>query len=361
LSRSESMEFKDRLINVVERTDFITSALQMAGLRMRMLPMDRVFRKLPRLVRDVAVGQNKQVELLLSGGDTEVDKTVVDNLFDPLVHLIRNSIDHGIEVPSKREKLGKPRKGTVRVNANHEGHHIVVRVRDDGKGIDPQQIADKAVEKKLLTKEQIEGMNNHELLNLIFLPGFSTAQTVSNVSGRGVGMDVVKTNIKKLNGLIHIDSKIGEGTEIVLRLPLTLATMQTLLVEVGDEILALPLFSVLEAKRLEKNEIKSVNQKQVITHRDSVIPLIQLDKLLPWLKDRKNGNAGYVILVGSAEGRVGLVADRLLHQEEVVVKSLGDYMGAIPGIAGGTIAGDGRVRLIVDTAQMVEMEQRRTG
>jgi len=359
MQTNDAAEFNERLTNVVERTDFITGALQNAGLRMRMLPMERIFRKLPRLVRDVAVSVNKQVELVLSGSDTEVDKTMVDHLSDPIVHLIRNSIDHGIEHPEERMKLGKPTKGTIQVSANHEGHHIVVRIKDDGRGIDPQAIAAKAVEKKLLSKEQVEGMGTQELLNLIFLPGLSTAKKVNNVSGRGVGMDIVKTNIKKLNGLIYINSKIGMGTEIALRLPLTLATMQTLLVEVSNEILALPLFSVLEAKRLEYDDIKIVNRKQVITHRHSVIPLIQLKKLLPWLQDRKNGKASYVIIVGSAEGRVGLVADRLLHQTEVVVKSLGDYLGAIPGIAGGTIAGDGRVQLIVDTAQLVEMEQRR--
>ena len=354
-----ALEFKERVMNVVERTDFITGALQMAGLRMRMMPMERIFKKLPRLVRDVAGELNKQVELVLSGGDTEVDKTVVDHLSDPLVHLIRNSLDHGIESPDEREQLGKPRKGAVHVSASHEGHHIVVRVRDDGKGINTEQVVKKVVEKNLLGKEQIEGMNRQEILNLIFLPGLSTAKKVDNVSGRGVGMDVVKTNIKKLNGLININTKLGEDTEVVLRLPLTLATMQTLLVKVGEEVLALPLFSVLEAKRLAKNEIKSVNQRQVINHRNSAIPLIHLERLLPWLQDRKNGKEGYVILLGAAEGRVGLVVDHLLHQEEVVVKSLGDYLGAIPGIAGGTIAGDGRVRLIVDTAQLIEMEQNR--
>ena len=350
-------DYSEKVADTTEKIHFITTELQLSVLKTRMVPIDRLFKKFPRLVRDIAREMKKEVELIISGGETELDKTVIDQLNDPLVHLMRNSIDHGLESPEERQQVGKPRKGTVQLSATQEGNHILITVKDDGRGIDVQKVQQKALDKELVTEEQLVAMGRQDIMQLIFEPGFSTADKVSNISGRGVGMDVVKTNIRNLNGMIDLYSEPNLGTTMVLKLPLTLAIMQALMVQVCEEIYAIPLASVVETIRIDETEIQNVNQKEVIHHRDSVIPLLRLQRLYDVkVKDEDcKANNHYVVLVGAGEKKFGLMVDRLLGQEEVVIKSLGDYLGSITGIAGGTITGDGRVRLIVDCANVSEL------
>lgn len=338
------------------RIDFLTDELQAASLRTRMVPIDMTFRRFPRLVRDVSIALGKEVELIITGEDTELDKTVVEEIADPLVHLVRNALDHGIERPGVREQRGKPRKGTIRLEARQEGDHILVQVSDDGAGIDLERVKHKAVEKGLVSPERLRTMNPREIIDLIFLPGFSTAEQVSDVSGRGVGMDVVRTNLEKLNGLIEVESQPGAGSTVTLRLPLTLAILPALLVRAGQDIYALPLRSVLEAIRIPAQEVHRVESGEVLRLRDRVIPLVRAERMFGRAGVNQKGNGkGHapeqllcVVVIGVGEKRVGLVVDELLGQEETVIKPLGSYLKHIPGVAGATIGGDGRVRLILD-------------
>jgi two-component system chemotaxis sensor kinase CheA len=321
-----------------------------------MTPIDRLFKKFPRMIRDIAKEMKKDVDLTVSGGETELDKTVLDNLGDPLVHLLRNSIDHGVEPPEQRRANGKSPRGSVHLSAFQEGNHIIISIKDDGRGLDVEKIKQKAIEKKVISEQQAQMMSRQDIMQLIFNAGFSTADKVSNISGRGVGMDVVRTNIRKLNGIIDLQSEYGVGTEVILKLPLTLAIMQSLMVKCGPEIFAIPLASVIETLRIVKDQIKAVDQKDVICHRDSVIPLFYLDRLMETDYNSDTGQGQYyVVLIGVAEKRYGLVVDKLLGQEEVVIKSLGEFLGNIEGIAGGTITGDGRVRLIIDCGSVADL------
>jgi two-component system chemotaxis sensor kinase CheA len=276
---------------------------------------------------------------------------------------LRNSIDHGLEKTDARIRAGKSKTGKVMLSASQEGNHIILSVKDDGKGLDIEKIKQKAIDKGLVTVEQAAAMSKQDIMQLIFLPGFSTADQVSNISGRGVGMDVVRTNIKNLSGMIDVFSEPGIGTEVVLKLPLTLAIMQALMVRVEDEIYAVPLASVIETIRIQESDIKTVHQREVITHRESVIPLLRLARLFEVRHHAAQAGENediesqfeYVVLVGTGEKRFGLVVNRLIGQEEVVIKSLGDYLGGVSAIAGGTITGDGRVRLIVDCANIDQL------
>jgi len=352
-------DYTEKVADTTERINFITAELQLSVLKMRMLPIDRLFKKYPRLIRDIARDKQKKVELVISGGETELDKTVIDQIGDPIVHLLRNSIDHGIEPPEKRQRAGKPRTGKIELSASQEGNHIIIKVRDDGGGMDIEKIKQKALDKKIATEAQLRGMSGTDALQLIFEPGFSTAEQVSDLSGRGVGMDVVRNNIRNLNGIIDVQSTYGSGSTIILKLPLTLAVIQALIVEVQAEIYAVPLASVIETIRIDTSEIKTIDHREVIRHRDSVIPILYLERIFDVLQDEagheQKNSLKYVVLIAIAEKRYGLVVDRLLGQEEVVIKSLGEYLGNVPGIAGGTITGDGRVRLILDTANVEEI------
>ncbi len=352
-------DYSEKIVDTTEKIHFITSELQLSVLKTRMVPIDRLFRKFPRLVRKIAREMHKEVELVMSGGETELDKTVIDQLGDPLVHLLRNAIDHGIESQEVREKMGKGKVGTVHLSAIQEGNHIVVSIKDDGHGVDIEKVKQRALERKMITSAQLQTMGKQDIIQLIFEPGFSTAETVSNISGRGVGMDVVKMNIRNLSGIIDVQSQVNVGTELILKLPLTLAVIQALMVQVSDDIYAIPLASVIETLRISLKEIKMVDRREVICHRDSVIPLFYLSRLYK-IDDGKNEKRqktgyGYVVLIGVAEKRFGLVVDKLLGQEEVVIKSLGEYLGNVSGIAGGTITGDGRVRLIVDCGTVADL------
>lgn len=343
----------EQLLDTTAQIGLITTELQLAVMKTRMVPVGKVFNKFPRMVRDLSRDLNKEIDLVISGEDTELDKSVVEEIGDPLIHMIRNAVDHGVENPDIRIKVGKDKKGTVNLDAYHEGNHIVIEIKDDGKGLDPEQLKKKALEKNVITIDEAKSMSNEEAFALIFKPGFSMAKQVTGVSGRGVGMDVVKTNIEKLNGIIAIESEIGQGSAFKLKLPLTLAIIQALLVEVSGEVFAIPLVSVVETVRVNESEVHNFEGREVLKLRDGVLSLIRLDETFD-VEGSFNEDI-YVVVVALAEKRIGLVVDRLVGQEEIVIKSLGEYLGGSMGIAGATIMGDGRVRLILDVAGVMDI------
>jgi len=339
------------------RLSFITEELQAAGLRTRMVPIDAVFRKFPRLVRDVAHSLEKEVELQVRGQDTEIDKTMVELIGDPLVHLVRNSLDHGLEMPQERVKNGKSAQGTIRLEARQEGDQIVISVGDDGAGIDSERVLRKAIEKGLVTAERARQLTQREILDFIFLPGFSTAEKVNNLSGRGVGMDVVRSNLKKMNGTIQLESTRGKGTTVLLRLPLTLAILPVLLVQVCDEVYALPLRSVLETSRIERDEVHAVEGSEVLRLRGQTLPLLRLRKMFASPSSGEERTMENVVIMTVADKRIALMVDRLIGQESTVVKPLGSYLHHCSTIAGATLGGDGRVRLVLDPAGLLASVQ----
>ncbi len=342
------------LSDAAKQIDLMTSELQLVVMKTRMVKIGKVFNRYPRVVRDLAKETKKNIQLIINGEETELDKTLIEEINDPLVHLIRNSADHGIESPEVRQQKGKNPVGTITLSAEHEGNNIIISVEDDGKGIDPEMLKEKAVKKGLMTKEKAKDLSRQEAFNIIFLPGFSTAEVVTNVSGRGVGMDVVKTNVTKLRGIINVDSVVGKGTKIIIKLPLTLAIIPGMIVKIKSETVVIPLNSVIEVLRVNNNEIKSVNQTEVIRLRDSVLPLLSLDKILTFADEGgREDNWQYVVVVGIAEKKYGIKVDDLIGQKEVVIKSLGNYLGNIHGIAGSTIMGDGKVVMILDIAELV--------
>ncbi len=350
------------LNQAAKAVNFITTELQMAVMKMRMQPVGKVFSRFPRQVRDLARDANKQIELIISGESTELDKSVIEEIGDPLMHIIRNSCDHGLEMPEERVKKGKPAKGTVRLSAIQEGSNILIKVEDDGRGFDVEAIRAKAVERGLVTQEEVERMSDREVYNFIFEAGFSTAKKITDVSGRGVGMDVVRTNIQKLNGIVELDSTKDVGSTITIKLPLTLAIIQGLLVESDNDIFILPLSSVYETVKTANSEIHYVNQRPVFRLRDEIIPLINLSLII---NEDSRGfelcEKPYIVVVGLAERKLGIVIDRFLGQEEVVIKSLGNYLGSTTGIAGATILGDGRIRLIVDLIGLFNLARKLGG
>jgi two-component system chemotaxis sensor kinase CheA len=355
VERFEGESLARELMDTIAQVDYLTSELQAVVMRARMMPIAKVFSKFPRIVRDLSRDLNKEVELLIYGEETEVDKSVIESIHDPLVHLIRNAIDHGIETPQERKAVGKPEKGKVILRAEHEGNFIVITVEDDGRGIDPERVRRKAVEKKIITEQEASSISDRDALNLIFLPGFSTASKVTNVSGRGVGLDVVKANITKLNGMIDVQSTLGKGTKFILKLPLTLAIIQGLLVDVCGEIFIIPLSSVIEVVRIPRSQVHSIKGREIIRLRDSVLPLVRLANIFNLSSNGDFKENLYVVVVGLAEKKLGIVVDGLVGQKEVVIKSLGSYLNNVRGIAGATILGDGTVRMIVDVAQIFKM------
>jgi len=288
------------------------------------------------------------VELIVRGEDTELDKTMVELIGDPLIHLVRNSLDHGLEMPELRVTKGKPRKGTIRLEARQEGDQIVISIRDDGAGIDPERVAKKAIEKGLVTAERVRALSRTEILDFIFLPGFSTAEKTSNLSGRGVGMDVVRSNLKKMNGSVQLQSAVGAGTTVLLRLPLTLAILPVLLVRVREDVYALPLRSVIETARIERREVHKVEGGEILHSRDRTLPLLRLGRIFQQ-PEAPDGDDRAVIL-GLGERRVALLVDQLLGQESTVIKPLSSLFHHITCLSGATISGDGRVRLVLDPA-----------
>jgi two-component system, chemotaxis family, sensor kinase CheA len=340
------------LIEATAQVDFITSEIQAAVMRMRMVPIKKLYQKAPRIVRDLSKEFGKKIKLELKGEETEIDRGIIEELNDPLVHMIRNSCDHGIESKEDRKAAGKPELGHITLDADQEGNNIVMKIIDDGKGLDTEIIKEKAVEKGVITKDQADQMSKRDAYQLIFQPGFSTAKTVSSVSGRGVGMDVVRTNIQKLKGIIEVESEIGVGSTFIIKLPLTLAIIQGLLVKLKNETYAIPLSSVVSVVDVDMDNIYTINNQEVIRIREDVMPLIRMDKVLQ-ADANEDMNNSYVVIVGLGIERYGLVVNELLGQQEIVIKSLGGYLGNIDSIAGSTILGDGRVIMIVDIAELV--------
>ncbi|EAH6039488.1 response regulator [Campylobacter coli] len=353
--RYEGEKFLEELNQVVSQLSIITTDVQLAVMKTRMQPIAKVFNKFPRVVRDLSRELGKQIELEITGEETELDKSIVEEIGDPIMHMIRNSCDHGVEDPATRAANGKPEKGIVQLKAYNEGNHIVVEITDDGKGLDPNGLKTKAIEKNLITEREADQMTDKEAFALIFKPGFSTAAKVTNVSGRGVGMDVVKTNIEKLNGVIEIDSELGKGSSFKLKIPLTLAIIQSLLVGTQEEIYAIPLASVLETVRVPIDDIYTIEGKNVLRLRDEVLSLVRLSDVFGVKQVLESGDQTYVVVIGVAESKLGIIVDTLVGQEEIVIKSMGDYLQNIQGIAGATIRGDGRVTLIIDVGAMMDM------
>ena len=339
----------------VANLDVVTADLQSAVMKTRMQPIKKVFGRFPRVVRDLARNLKKEINLELIGEETDLDKNLVEALADPLVHLVRNSVDHGIEQPDVREKNGKPRIGKILLSAEQEGDHILLSIADDGGGMDPDVLRQKAIEKNVLDSDAAARLTDLEAFNLIFAPGFSTKQEISDVSGRGVGMDVVKTKINQLNGSIQIDSKIGEGTRINIKVPLTLAIMPTLMIMLESQTFALPLVSVNEIFHMDLTKSNIVDGQECIGIRDKAVPIFHLKHwLIKNTVDYAMPKEGHVVIVSVGTQRVGFVVDQLVGQEEVVIKPLGKLLQGTPGMAGATITGDGTIALILDVPSMLK-------
>ncbi|WP_372998555.1 chemotaxis protein CheW [Sulfurimonas sp.] len=353
--RYEGEEFLEELNQVVSIVSLVTTDLQIAVMKTRMLPIGKVFNKFPRMIRDLTRELNKKIELEIDGEETELDKSIVEEIGDPLVHIIRNSCDHGIETPDIRLAAGKDETGTISLTAYNEGNQIVIQIDDDGKGLDADMLKNKALEKGLISEKEADNMGDKEAFGLIMKPGFSTAAAVTNVSGRGVGMDVVKTNIEKVNGIIDIESEKGQGSSIRLKIPLTLAIIQALLVGVQEEHYAIPLSSVLETVRISKDEIYTVEGRSVMRLRDEVLSLVHIGDIFEVERILDSSEHAYVVVLGLGAQKLGLIVDTLVGQEEIVIKSLGEYLKGIEGIAGATIRGDGGVTLIVDVVAIMDM------
>jgi two-component system chemotaxis sensor kinase CheA len=344
----------EEMAKAVNNLAVVTSDLQTAVMKTRMQPIKKVFGRFPRVVRDLARSLEKEINLELRGEDTDLDKNLVEALADPLVHLVRNAVDHGIEMPDVREAAGKPRLGQVVLGAAQEGDHILLTISDDGAGMDADVLRQKAVEKGMMDEESASRLTDSECYALIFAPGFSMKQEISDISGRGVGMDVVKTSISKLNGVIEIDSNVGTGTTLTIKVPLTLAIMPTLMVILGDQIFAFPLVSVNEIFHLDTTKINVVDGQQTIMVRNKTLPLFYLRKwLASSFNDTEKSDIEHVVIVNVGTQRVGFVVDQLIGQEEVVIKPLGALLQGTKGLAGATITGDGRISLIIDFPELM--------
>ncbi len=336
----------------------ISTELQEQIMKMRMVPVSNLFSRFPRVIRDLSRALNKKVRLELYGEETELDRTIIENLSDPMVHLVRNAIDHGIEPPEERVAAGKPEEGLIKLIAYAEGNNIIIEIVDDGRGIDVKKVAQKALEKNIVTQAELERMSEREILNLIFKPGFSTAEKVTDVSGRGVGMDVVATAIEKLKGVVELQTQLGQGTRVILKLPLTLAIIDALLIKSGGEIFAIPINVVQEVIPIKLSEIENINGEKLIRVRGEVYKVSTFEELMERVKFEPKNEKAYMVLIAIAEKRVGILVDEMIGQEEVVVKSLGDYLKRLEGIAGVTILGDGKVILILDAPGLVRRMER---
>jgi two-component system, chemotaxis family, sensor kinase CheA len=346
----------DEMSKTVSNLDVVTADLQTSVMKTRMQPIKKVFGRFPRVVRDLARSLEKDVVLKMVGEDTDLDKNLVEALADPLVHLVRNSVDHGIEMPDAREAVGKPRQGTVTLSAKQEGEHILLTIADDGAGIDAAGLSKNVIEKGLMDEDSISRLNDKEIYNLIFLPGFSIKKEISDISGRGVGMDVVKTRINQLNGMIEIDSTPGKGTTMLIKVPLTLAIMPTLMVKLGEQeqTFALPLVNVSEILELDMNNINIINGHKVIVVRGKPVPLIYLSNCLTGNMGKFEDETAHVVIVTIGTNHVGLLVDKLVGREEVVIKPLGALLQGTTGLAGATITGNGNIALIIDLPSLIQ-------
>ena len=342
-----------KLVNTSQNFGRITNELHESVLQIRMVPISQIFSRFPRLVRDVSKKLDKKINLVIEGEDTELDKSVIEQLLDPLIHCVRNSMDHGVETPDERIKTGKNEDGTIVLKAKNEGNMILIEISDDGKGIDIESVKQKAVDKEIIHPGK--NLTDIEAFNLIFEPGFSTAAEVTDISGRGVGLDVVRRQIEKLNGSVTVWSEKGNGTVVfTIKLPLTLAIIQGLLVRVGEEIYAIPITSVIESQRIFDSDIKILDNYEVFNVREDVVSIIRLNRLFG-LKTDEERTTHYTVIVGSGDKKIGLMVDQLIGEEDVVIKPLKDKYTNVPGIAGATILGDGKVSLILDVSQLLEL------
>ncbi len=351
IDKDSIQNYIEQLLETTGFLDRVTSDLQLSVMKIRMQPIQKVFSKFPRMVRDLSKTLGKEIELEIFGEDTEVDKTVIENIADPLVHIIRNSIDHGIELPEERIKKGKGHKGKITINAYQKGSQIVIDITDDGKGIDVDAVKNKAIQRELITDEETKKMSDEDIINLIFLPGFSTKEVASELSGRGVGMDVVRTNVAKLNGYVEVISKKDIGSTFRISLPLTLAIIQSMMVKVGREVYAIPQTMIEETLRIKTSEIKDVTGQKVLNIRGKVLPLFYLKDLLNVPDDESTDNLySYILVASVGDKKFCLIVNGLLGQEEVVIKTINGVDADQCGILGATIRGDGKVVLIIDLA-----------
>ncbi|MBR4153689.1 MAG: chemotaxis protein CheA [Selenomonadaceae bacterium] len=340
------------LTETLEQMDRVTTDLQNIVMKVRMVPVSQVFNRFPRMVRDVTKELNKEINLTIEGEETELDRTVIDEIGDPIMHLLRNSLDHGIEMPDEREAKGKPRVGEVGLIARHEGNNVVIMVTDDGKGIDADIIRRKAVEKGLYTQEEVEQMDDADAVRIVFLPGFSTAEKISDISGRGVGMDVVRSKIESLSGQVDVETHVNEGSVFKIKLPLTLAIIQAMLVQVQDEMYAIPLASIDSTLSIQPSDIRTVQNNEVIVLRGEIIPIIRMEETL-MVPHTQDTNELFVVVVHAGEAKAGIVVDKLIGQQEIVIKTLGNLFMGLKMFSGATVLGDGRVALILDVATML--------
>lgn len=359
LVRLGSNSGDEAMAKAVSNLDVVTADLQSAVMKTRMQPIKKVFGRFPRLVRDLARSLKKEINLELVGEETDLDKNLVEALADPLVHLVRNAVDHGIEMPEEREAAGKPRTGRVVLSAEQEGDHILLIISDDGKGMDANVLRAKAVEKGMLEKDAADRLSDLECYNLIFAPGFSTKTEISDVSGRGVGMDVVKTKISQLNGTVNVFSTKGQGSRVVIKVPLTLAIMPTLMVMLGNQAFAFPLVNVNEIFHLDLSRTNVVDGQEVVIVRDKALPLFYLKRWLVNDAAQEEQREGHVVILSVGNQSIGFVVDQLVGQEEVVIKPLGKMLQGTPGMSGATITGDGRIALILDVPSMLKRYARR--
>ncbi len=343
---------RENMTEAIEYLERITTSLHDAVMKVRMVPIERVFNRFPRMVRDLSKELNKEINLQMSGEETEVDRTVIDEIGDPLIHIIRNSIDHGIEMPEERIKLGKSEEGTVILKAYPDGNNVVIEVIDDGGGIDTHKVKTKAIEKGLITAEEGDILSQEEIITLLFMPGFSTSDKVSDISGRGVGLDVVKSKIESINGSIEIDSEVDKGTKFIIRIPLTLAIIQALLVKLADEIYAIPLSSITEITNITNDNIRNIQGQEIFLYRGKTIPIVRLDEIM----DVESTNAideHVVVVVRKGERQAGLLVDNLIGQQEIVIKPLGKYLSNVKYLSGATILGNGSISLILDVNSLI--------
>jgi two-component system chemotaxis sensor kinase CheA len=344
------------LDDIIHHLSRIVSDMRDGMMKTRMIPIDHLFSRLPRVIRDLSQLANKEINLTIEGKETELDRTLIEEISDPLLHILRNAADHGLESPEEREALGKPRKGQITIKASHQENAIAITIADDGRGIDPVRIMQKALDKGFISSDEASQMSDKQIISLIFHSGMSTAEQVTELSGRGVGMDIVRSHIEKLNGLVEIDTRKGEGTVFTLKLPLTLAIIRSLLIQLEHRTIAIPLVNVIEIFRLQEQEIQTLHGQEVCAIRGEILPLIRLDRLLGTEKatdGKTNPNKMFVVMVGMAEKRVCLLVDRLIGNQEIVIKSLDDFIGHVPFIVGTTILGDGLVALILDVNAVI--------
>ncbi len=343
---------KATMNDAIEYLERITTSLHDAVMKVRMVPIERVFNRFPRLVRDLSKDLGKEIDLEMSGEETEVDRTVIDEIGDPLIHLIRNSIDHGIEMPEERIKAGKDKKGSVILKAYPDGNNVVIEVQDNGKGLDVSSIKNKAIQKDLINEKTAENLSDDDIINLLFAPGFSTAETVSDVSGRGVGLDVVKSKIESISGNIEVQTEINKGSRFIIRIPLTLAIIQALLVKVSEEIYAIPLSSINEITEIKSEEIRDIQGKEVVLYRGETLPIIRLKKILD-LEDGLEKENLTVVVAKKGDKQAGFIIDGLIGQQEIVIKSLGKYLSKVKYLSGATILGNGNISLILDVNSLI--------